>query len=349
MILNKLPEVVRNLFGKPAITLVPLHLGLHAEIGVIVAGSQRTDFPQQTERLVLNIAANQAAVGLQGSSLLSAQRRVASELDQRVAQRTAELAAINEELRKEIAERKSVEGRLRQEETELKRIEAHKAAILDSSLDCIVAMDHEGCITEFNPAAERTFGHDRENVLGRHLADVIIPPSLREKHRAGFARHLATGESRVLGRRLEMNALCADGREIPVEIAITRILQDGPPSFTGYLRDITERKRNEAALLETHAELARSEERWRSMFENSAIGVALTDLNGRFIAANPVFQKMVGYTEEELKQLSFIDITVEEDRNLNWVLIKELLEGKRRQFQIEKQYRRKNGEHGMGA
>ena len=183
-------------------------------------------------------------------------------------------------------------------------------------------MDHEGRITEFNPAAERTFGYDRENVVGKHLADVIVPPSLREKHRAGFARHLATGESRVLGRRVEMSALCADGREIPVEIAITRIQQDGPPSFTGYLRDITERKRNENALLETHAELARSEERWRSMFENSAIGVALTDLNGRFIAANPVFQKMVGYTEEELKQLSFIDITVEEDRNLNWALVR---------------------------
>jgi PAS domain S-box-containing protein len=340
---EKLPVVVRNLFGNRAITLVPLHLGLHADIGVIVAGSERADFPQQTEGLVLNIAANQAAIGLQESGLLSTQRRVASELDQRVAQRTAELAATNEVLRKEIAERESVEERLRQEETELKRSEAHKAAILDSSLDCIVAMDHEGCITEFNPAAERTLGYEREDVVGKHLADVIVPASLREKHRVGFARHLATGESRVLGRRIEMTALCADGREIPVEIAITRIRQDGPPSFTGYLRDITERKRNEEALLETHAELARSEERWRSMFENSAIGVALTDLNGHFIAANPVFQKMVGYTEEELKQFSFIDITVEEDRNLNWALIQELLEGKRRQFQIEKQYRRKNG------
>jgi PAS domain S-box-containing protein len=340
---EKVPVVVRNLFGKHAITLVPVHLGLHAEIGVIVAGSQRADFPQQAERLVLNVAANQAAIGLQGSSLLSTQRRVASELDQRVAQRTAELAAMNEELRKEIAERKSAEERLRQEETGLKRSEAHKAAILDSSLDCIVAIDHEGCITEFNPAAERTFGYDRENVLGKHLADVIVPPSLREKHRAGFARHLATGESRVLGRRVEMTALCADGRNIPVEIAITRIQQDGPPSFTGYLRDITERKRNEEALLEAHAELARSEERWRSVFENSAIGVALTDLHGRFIAANPVFQRMVGYTEEELQQLSFVDITVEEAGNLNWALIEELLEGKRRQFQIEKQYRRKNG------
>jgi PAS domain S-box-containing protein len=340
---EKLPAIVRNFFGKPAIALLPLQLGMHAEIGVIVAGSQRADFPQQTERLVLNIAVNQAAIGLQESSLLNAQRRVASELDQRVAQRTAELAATNEELRKEIAERKSVERRLRKEETELKRSDAHKAAILDSSLDCIISMDHEGCIIEFNPAAERTFGYSRENVVGKHLADIIIPPSLREKHRSGFARHLATGESRVLGRRIEMTALCADGREIPVELAITRILQDGPPSFTGYLRDITERKRNEEALLETHAKLARSEERWRSVFENSAIGVALTDLNGRFIAANPVFQKMVGYTEPELKQLSFIDITVDEDRDLNLALIQELLEGKRRQFQIEKQYRRKNG------
>jgi len=340
---EKMPVVVRNLFGKPTITLVPFQLGMYADIGVIVAGSQRTDFPQQTERLVLNIGANQAAIGLQESGLLSAQKRVASELDQRVAQRTAELAASNEGLRKEIVERESVEERLRQEETELKRIEAHKAAILDSSLDCIVAMDHEGCITEFNPAAERTFGYSRESVIGKHLAEVIVPPSLREKHRAGFARHLATGESRVLGRRIEMTALCADGREIPVEIAITRILQDGPPSFTGYLRDITERKRNEDALLETHAKLARSEERWRSVFENSAIGVALTDLNGRYIAANPLFQRMLGYTEEELGQLSFLDITVEEDRELNRALIKELLEGKRPQFQIEKQYRRKNG------
>ena len=291
----------------------------------------------------MNIAANQAAIALQESSLLTAQIRVASELDQRVAQRTAELAATNEELRKEIAERKSVEGRLRQEEAELKRSEAYKAAILDSSLDCIVAMDHEGCITEFNPAAERTFGHDRPDVVGKHLGDVIVPTALREKHRAGFVRHLATGESRVLGRRIEMTALRANGQEFPVEIAITRIAADGPPSFTGFLRDITERKRNDDALLETHAKLARSEERWRLVFESSAVGVALTDLNGRFIATNPVFQKMVGYTEGELRERGFIDITVEEDRDVNLMLTNQLIQGTLQQFQIEKRYRRKNG------
>lgn len=332
-----------DFFGVGEIALVPLQLGLQGEMGIIFAGSRRLDFPQQTEKLILNVAANEAAIWLRGASLLSEQRRVSSELDRRVAQRTADLDASNDELQREITERKGAEERLRREETELKRSQAHKAAILDSSLDCIVAVDHEGCITEFNPAAERVLGYRREDVLGKHLADVIIPPSLRQKHRSGFARHLATGESRVLGQRLEMTALCANGREIPVEITIARIQQDGPPSFTGYLRDITSRKQNENALLEVHAKLAQSEERWRSVFESSAIGVALTDLNGQFIATNPVYQKMLGYTEEELGQLSFIDITVEEDRGLSSMLVEELLEGKHRQFQIEKQYRRKNG------
>ena len=341
---RKSPALVSEISSGHAMTLVPLQLGLHAEIGVIVAGSRRTDFPQQTEKLVLDVAVNQAAIGLQEARLLYAQRLVSSELDERVMQRTAELASRNEELKAEIAERQAVAARLQHEEAELLRSEAHKAAILDSSLDSIVAIDHEGRITEFNPAAERTFGYERQAVLGKRLGDVIVPPSLRARHHAGFARHLATGESRVLGRRMEMTALCADGREIPVELAITRIGQDGPPSFTGYLRDITERKRNEEALLETHAKLARSEERWRSVFENSAIGVALSDLNSKLIAANPVYEKMVGYTEAELRDMSFLDFTVEEDRESNRALVRELVEGKRKQFQIEKRYRRKNGE-----
>src|SRR5258706_11944926 len=165
---QKWPLLVRNPIGDGDVSIVPLRLGLRDEIGVIVAGSQRADFPGETERLLLRVATNQAAIGLQEARLLSEQKRVAGELDQRVAQRTRELAAANE--------------KLRQEEKELKRSEARKAAILDSALDCIVTIDHEGRITEFNPAAERTFGYRRDEVVGNHLADVIIPPSLREKH-----------------------------------------------------------------------------------------------------------------------------------------------------------------------
>src|ERR1700720_1612573 len=116
-------------------------------------------------------------------------------------------------------------------------------------------------------------------------------------------------------------------------------LRDGSGKVSkwyGTNTDLEERKHAEDAL-------GKSEERWRSVFENSAIGVALTDLNGRFLATNHVYQTIVGYTEEELSAVNFLDLTHEDYRQANWELITELLEGKRRQFQIEKKYRRKDG------
>jgi PAS domain S-box-containing protein len=97
---------------------------------------------------------------------------------------------------------------------------------------------------EFNPAAETTFGYRRAEVLGRPMAELLVPPSLREQHDRGLA-HLATGEGPVLNRRVEMPALRADGTEVPVELTVTRIATEGPPLFTAYLRDITDRKRAE--------------------------------------------------------------------------------------------------------
>jgi len=256
---RKWPPLLRHLMGEGEVSIVPLPLGLQGELGVIVAAAERTDFPRQTEALLLSVAANQASIGLQEARLLSHQKRLASELDQRVVQRTAELATANEELKKEFAERRLVEERLGQEERELKRSEIRKAAIVDSALDCIVTIDHEGYITEFNPAAEHAFGYPREEVLGKHLADVIIPPSLREKHQQGFARYLATGEAQVLGKRIEMTAVRADGSEFPIELAVTRIPLEGAPSFTGHLRDITERKRAEQELRRSQAFLAEAQ------------------------------------------------------------------------------------------
>src|SRR5262249_50136020 len=84
-------------------------------------------------------------------------------------------------------------------------------------------------------------------------------------------------------------------------------------------------------------------ERWRSVFENSAIGVALIDLNGRFLAANPAYQTMLGYTDEELLHHRFLDLTADQYRDHNWALVEELLSGRRQHFQIEKQYQRKDG------
>ena len=140
-------------------------------------------------------------------------------------------------------------------EDDLRHSEAHKSAILDSAIDCIVTIDHEGCITEFNVAAERTFGHRQDEVIGKLMADVIIPQPLREQHRQGLARYLATGEAMVLGKRVEMTAVRADGSEFPIELAITRASLDGPPSFTGFIRDLTESKLAEEQLRQSDLNL----------------------------------------------------------------------------------------------
>jgi PAS domain S-box-containing protein len=121
-------------------------------------------------------------------------------------------------------------------------------AILETALDCVITMDHAGKIREFNPAAERTFGYARSEAVGRELGELIVPPSLRDRHRRGLAHYLATGEGPAIGKRIELTAMRADGTEFPVELAVTRIGSDSPPMFTGYIRDLSERKRTEAIL-----------------------------------------------------------------------------------------------------
>jgi len=124
--------------------------------------------------------------------------------------------------------------------------EVRKASILETALDCIITSDHRSRITEFNPAAEATFGYRKEDVIGRQMVDLIIPPQHREAHLKGMQRYLATGEAHVLGRRIEITAMRSDGTEFPVELAIVRVPIDGPAFFTAYVRDLTERKKLEA-------------------------------------------------------------------------------------------------------
>jgi PAS domain S-box-containing protein len=114
-------------------------------------------------------------------------------------------------------------------------------AVLETALDAIIGMDHRGTITEFNPAAERMFGYAARDVLGRELADLLIPLGLRAQHRHGLRRYLATGEGPFIDRRVETTGYHADGHDFPVEVAVTRVSDDNPPRFTGFVRDMTAR------------------------------------------------------------------------------------------------------------
>jgi len=126
--------------------------------------------------------------------------------------------------------------------------EAFKTAMVESALDCVITMDHEGRVVEFNPAAQRTFGYRREDAVGAELAELIVPPALREAHRRGVARFLSTGEGPVLDRRLELTGMRSDGHEFPVELTVTRIVGVEPPTFAGYIRDISARRLADAAI-----------------------------------------------------------------------------------------------------
>jgi PAS domain S-box-containing protein len=133
--------------------------------------------------------------------------------------------------------------------------ESRLRAMLEASLDAVITMTADGRVIGWNRAAETVFGYPADEAIGQELAELIVPPSLRAAHRAGLARFLETGQGVVLDRRIEITGLRRDGSELPVELTITRIALDGPPTFTGYLRDITERKLAEANLRASRARL----------------------------------------------------------------------------------------------
>ncbi|MDX6670114.1 MAG: hypothetical protein QOI91_477 [Solirubrobacteraceae bacterium] len=190
----------------------------------------------------------------------------------------------------------------RRAEEAVRDSEEVKTAILDAALDCVVTMDQQGRITEWNAAAEATFGHSRADVLGRELAEVVIPPSLRDRHREGLRRYLETGEGPILGRRLELTGLHADGREIPIELTVVALPGVGAPLFTGFLRDIAERRRGDDAL----RQLA-------TVVQSTDDAVGSLDLDGRLTSWNPGAERMYGYTAEEVLGRS-LRMFVPEDR-----------------------------------
>jgi PAS domain S-box-containing protein len=129
------------------------------------------------------------------------------------------------------------------------------SAYFEAALDCVIMADASGRVVDFNPAAERTFGYSRDEALGRTMTELIVPPSLRERHSTAFARFIETGHGTVLGRRLELTGMRADGSEFPVELALSQV-EGQRPLICGALRDISAAKQAERHLRELADEQA---------------------------------------------------------------------------------------------
>ena len=175
--------------------------------------------------------------------------------------------------------------RLWDERAALTESEARKAAITNAALDAIITIDAMGNVQEFNPAAERTFGYTRTEVMQQPLNALIIPPDLRAAHEAGMQRYIATGTETVLNRLIEIRAMHKDGHEFPVEMAILPVELGGKRLFTAYVRDIRERKRAEAAL-------AAEEARIRAILDNLSELVFETDTALRWTYLNPTWSHL---------------------------------------------------------
>ena len=372
---RKWPTPVRGHLGGQETSLLSMHLGIEGEIGIVVAGSERADFPTRSERLLLGVAANQVTAGLQQARLLSEQKRIADELEHQVAERTAKLVAANERLKREIDDRRRAEEALRASENnfrqivdsipglvctmdatgeieqlnqplleyfgktleelkgwkmtdavhpddlpevvkaythsvttgtpyaiehrcrradgvyrwfqvralavhdthnqicgwyvlltdiedrkraedELKRSEARYRVVVETASDAVVGIDESGAVILANPATKRLFGYTPEELIGKPLT-VLMPGAMRKLHETGFKRYLETGTRHLNWQGTELTALRANGDEFPAEVSFGEMIVGRRRVFTGFIRDISEKKRSEEELRNTQAELAK--------------------------------------------------------------------------------------------
>ncbi len=128
-------------------------------------------------------------------------------------------------------------------ERSLAEAHARKHAILESSLDPIITIDHEGIITEFNRAAELTFGYPRDKIIGTKPSELLFPPSMDPSHKDRIERYLSAGEGSMLGKRGEIEAVRANGETFPAELAMTISMEQGAPVMSFYVRDISAGKK----------------------------------------------------------------------------------------------------------
>ena len=178
-------------------------------------------------------------------------------------------------------------------ETALRESEEQTRLILDTALDAVVTLDGNGQIIGWNTQAERMFGWTRQEILGQPLVSSIIPQKYREAHSQGIQRYLISGVSEILNSRIELSGLHRDGYEFPLEIAITAVRSKGGTIFSGFLRDLTERRRTEDALL-------KSEEQRRQAQKMEAMGTLAGGIAHDF---NNILSAIIGYTELAMTQI----------------------------------------------
>ncbi|HEY6562329.1 MAG TPA: PAS domain S-box protein [Polyangiaceae bacterium] len=206
--------------------------------------------------------------------------------------------------------------------------------LFDQAPDGIFVADLQGRYTDANDAGCRMLGYTREEIIGKTIVDLIPPEDVDRLWKS--REHLLHGGSHAD----EWSLRSKSGSHVPVEVN-AKILADG--RWQGFVRDISDRKRLEKEAEQARAQLRESEERFRLAFEEAPIGMALLALDGRFVRVNRVLCEIVGYSAEELTELTFQAITHPDDLNSDLTLARQLYDGEIPRYQLEKRYIRKDG------
>jgi PAS domain S-box-containing protein len=195
----------------------------------------------------------------------------------------------------------------------------------------LTTLDHR--IIRVNRGFTEIFGYTPQAAIGRRIDDLIVPAESQDEYRR-------YADSVAQGHRVDAEAVCRrqDGSRFPAVITCVPFSWPGKETaIYAIYRDIANQQRQDEAR-------KASEARWRTIFDNSAVGICVTDIAGNFVATNRAYREMVGYSEQELSAMSYVDLTSEEDRPASAKFAAEMWADRVPQFQLEKRYRRKDGQ-----
>jgi PAS domain S-box-containing protein len=186
-----------------------------------------------------------------------------------------------------------IEDRRRAEEEVKSSVERYRV-IVEAASDAVISMDESGDILLANPATARIFGYDPVELIGKPLT-ILMPEFMRNLHQVGFSRYLATGERHLNWQGTEVIALRKNGQEFPVEVSFGEMTSNGHKVFTGFIRDISEKKRAEN-------ELRKQKEIFQKIFENIPVTISFIRQDGHVELVNPEWERTIGWTLEEIQK-----------------------------------------------